>query len=184
VISQFATLYVNPLPTISLTTSIPPSLLPGQSLTITAVVNPPGGTFQWFKNGVLTSHTGSSWSGLTVDDIGTYRVVYTDPNGCVRASSDLVVSGQPSDNMWVYPNPNNGQFQVRFFNQDNETATVRVFDSKGAKVFETEAVLLTAYYAVEVDLGPTISDGVYIVVANNSAGKKMGARRIIVRRKP
>jgi hypothetical protein len=184
VTSQFATLYVNPLPTVSLITSIPPSLLPGQSMTITANASPAGGTYAWYKNGVLTGHTGSTWTGLTVDDIGTYKVVYTDPNGCVQSTSDLVVSGQASDKLWVYPNPNNGVFQVRFYNQPNETATVSVFDSKGAKVYENATVTTTPYSGISVDLGMTFSDGVYVVVVNNSAGKKIGAKKIVVRRHP
>jgi hypothetical protein len=52
VTSGFATLYVNQLPTVSILASIPPVLLPNQSLTLTAVVNPVGGSYQWFKNGV------------------------------------------------------------------------------------------------------------------------------------
>jgi hypothetical protein len=184
VTSQFATLYVNPLPTVNIVTSIPPSLLPGQTLNLTTVVSPAGGTYQWFKNGVAMSNTGSSLTGLTVDDIGTYHVTYTDPNGCVKTSADVVVSGLPSDNLFVYPIPNNGQFTVRFFNADNENATIRVFDSKGAMVYEKAQLTGTAYTALDVDLGPTISSGVYVVVANNSAGKKIGAKRIVVRRKP
>ncbi len=184
VTSSFATLYVNPLPTISLLPSIPPSLLPSQFLTITANASPAGGTYAWYKNGVLTGHTGSSWSGLTVDDIGTYKVVYTDANGCVNTSADLVVSGQPTDKLYVYPNPNDGQFQVRFYNQPNESATIRVFDAKGAKVFEQVAVTTTAYTRIDVDLGPTIASGVYVVEAVNSSGKRVGAKQIVVRRKP
>jgi len=182
VISNFATLYVNPLPTVSLTTSIPPSLTPGQSLNILSTVSPAGGSFAWYKNGTLIGATGSSLTGLTVDDIGTYHVIYTDPNGCVKTSNDIVVSGQPSAKVWVYPSPNNGQFQVRFFNADNETATVRVYDSKGALVYEKEQVTTTAYTGIDVDLGPTMSSGVYVVVVHNSAGKKMGAVRIVVRK--
>jgi len=184
VTSNFATLYVNQLPTITLLPSIPASLLPGQSLTITATGNPPGGSYAWYINGTLTSHTGSTFSGLTVDNIGTYKVVYTDLNGCTSTSADLVVSGQPSTKVWVYPSPNNGQFTVRFFNTTNETATVRVFDSKGALVYEKAEVTGLAYTALNVDLGPTISSGVYVVEVNNSAGKKMGAVRIVVRQHP
>jgi len=184
VISNFASLYVNPLPTVSLISSIPPSLTPGQSLTLTANASPAGGQYQWYRDNVLIATTSTNtMTGLTVDDIGTYKVVYTDPNGCVATSADFVISGQPSNKVWVYPSPNNGQFQVRFFNQPNESVTVRVFDSKGALVFENEEVTTTPYSSLDVDLGPTISSGVYLVVVNNSAGKKMGAVRIVVRRK-
>ena len=184
VTSQFASLYVNPLPTVSLIISVPPSLLPGQSVTITANASPAGGTYAWYKNGVLTSHTGSTWTGLTVDDIGTYKVTYTDANGCSSTTSDLAITGQASDNLYVYPVPNNGVFTVRFFNTPNETATVSVFDSKGAKVYEKANITTLAYTGITVDLGPTMASGTYVVVVNNSAGKKIGAKRIVVRHKP
>jgi hypothetical protein len=180
--SDAATLYVNPLPTVSLLTSIPPILTPGQSMNINAVVSPAGGTYVWSFNGtVVPSRTGSSWNGVTVDGIGTYRVTYTDPNGCSSTSANLVVTGQQSDGLWVYPNPNNGQFMVRYYNQLNENITVNVFDSKGARVFQKLAVGGTAYTLVEVSLGNQFAAGVYVVQVVNGSGKIVGAKQIIVR---
>lgn len=187
VISNVATLYVNPLPVVSLVTSIPPALLPGQSLNINSNVSLGGGTYSWFKNGVLLTtpaFQGANLTGLTVDDIGTYRLVYTDPNGCVGTSSDVVVSGLASDKLWVYPVPNNGAFQVRFFNTANENATISVFDAKGAKVYERATVTTTAYTRIDVDLGPAIADGVYLVELRNAAGERVGVKKIVVRQKP
>lgn len=185
--SNFATLYINPLPVVTLLTSVPPALLPGQSLNISSTVSLAGGTYRWFKNGQqLTSPLaqGPVLSGLTVDDIGTYNLVYTDPNGCVGTSANVVVTGLASDKLWVYPVPNNGTFQVRFYNQANESATIRVFDEKGAKVYERAVVTNLAYTRLDVILGPAAADGTYLVELVNSAGKRVGAKKIIVRRKP
>jgi hypothetical protein len=185
--SGAATLYVNPLPVVNLTTSIAPAITPGQSLNIISSVSMPGGTYAWYRNGVLLTSPlaqGPVLSGLTVDNLGTYRLVYTDPNGCVGTSADVVVSGQATDKLWVYPVPNNGTFQVRFFNQPNESATIRVLDAKGAKVYERTAVTTTAYTRIDIDLGPTMSDGTYIVELVNAAGARVGAKKIIVRKLP
>lgn len=185
IISTTATLYVNPLPSVSLVTSIPPSLLPAQSLNISSSVSPGGGTYVWRKDGVvLAGATTSSLTGLTVDDIGTYNVTYTDPNGCTRTSSNVVVSGQPFDKLYVYPNPNNGQFQARFYNQVNEQATVRVYDSKGARVYERTVVTNLAYTRIDIDLGAVVSSGVYTVELIDSGGKRVGAKKIVVRQRP
>ena len=180
VISDVATLYVNPLPTVTLVTSIPPSLTPSQSLNITANVSPAGGSFVWRKDGSVIGATGSSLTGLTVDDIGTYRVTYTDPNGCVNTSADVVVTGQASDNLWVYPNPNNGRFQVRFYNTPGENATVRVFDSKGAKVFEKTVATGINYTRIDVELNKPVASEMYIVELVNSSGQRIGTKKIIV----
>ncbi len=55
VTSGAASLFVNPLPTITVTASRPAALLPAQSLTISTTANPCGGSFAWFKNGQLMS---------------------------------------------------------------------------------------------------------------------------------
>jgi hypothetical protein len=185
VISNSATLYVNPLPSVSVVTSIPPALLPGQSLNIISTVNPAGGTYAWYKNNVLINSPlaqGPVLSNLTVSDIGTYKLVYTDLNGCSNTSSDVVITGLASENLWIYPVPNNGTFQVRYFNQVGEQATIRIFDAKGAKVYERSAVTNTAYTRIDVELSSATADGVYVVELVNAAGKRVGAKKIIVRR--
>ena len=181
--SGFATLYVNPLPTINLTTSIPPALLPTQVLTITATTAPSGGSYVWFKNGVvIPGATGNTLAGLTVSDIGTYRVVYTDGNGCVVTSANIDITGQPSDNLYVYPVPNQGVFNVRFYNQANEQVTVRVFDAKGAEVYSRKVLTTIPYTTINVDLSTSrlLANGTYVVDVRGADGRLMGSRKIIV----
>ena len=116
-----------------------------------------------------------------MNDIGIYKVRYTDPNGCQSTSADLAVTGQQSDNLWVYPNPNTGHFQVRFFNQLDEKVTLRVFDSKGAKVYERVVVTGTPYTGIDVDLSSALAAGVYVVDVRGGDGKFVGARKIVIR---
>ena len=181
--STHATLYVNPNPTVTLTTNIPPAILPTQSVTITAVPSIAGGTYQWYKNGVLIAGATSQTLGpLTVADIGSYRVVYTAPTGCVGTSADLAVTGLATPNLYVYPNPNRGQFTIQFYNQANEEVTVRVFDSKGAQVYQRKVLTTIPYTNIQIDLtnGRILTSGVYIVDVLDSGGRQIGTRRIIV----
>lgn len=185
VTSNFASLYVNRLPSVVLAASRIPILLPTESVNLVATVDPGGGTYQWFKDGSATAIpgiTGASYNGLTVDDIGTYTVRYTDANGCSAVSNVITVSGAASGNLYVYPNPNMGIFNVRFFNQTGETATVTVYDAKGTRVYQRQMVTTTAYTSMEIDLrSRTSASGVYIVEVVNSTGKIMGSKRVIVR---
>ncbi|MEQ1675561.1 MAG: HYR domain-containing protein, partial [Chitinophagaceae bacterium] len=182
VTSNAVTLNVNTLPIIGLTVSAPSALLPGQTTTITATVNPPGGSFVWSLNGTpISGVTGAVLGPLSVDDIGTYRAVYTDPNGCVSTSANVVVSGQSSDNLWVYPNPNQGQFQVRYYNEVNETLTLNIYTAAGQRIYQKAFVTSTAFTRMDVDLGSGFSEGVYIVEVVNAAGKQVGAKRVVVR---
>lgn len=171
VTSGYATLYVNPLPTISLMASGPLALLPGQSVTLTAVVSPGGGTYQWFKNGVAIAATGSSLAGLTVDNIGSYTCRYTDLNGCVKLSEAKVITGEPSCKLWVYPSPNRGLFQVRFFNSVNEAVTVNIYNAGGSKVYSKAVTTGLAYSQIDVDIQSQPA-GVYTVEVINASGKR------------
>ncbi len=178
VTSGFATLFVNPLPTVSLAAAGSPVLLPTQTTGLIATVNPTGGTFAWFKNGA--AYTGPT-TNLGVGDVGTYRFIYTDLNGCVSTSNDVVVSAQASGNFYITPNPNVGAFSIRFFNSPNESVTVSVYNSVGEKVL-SKSVTTTAlaYTKIDVDLGSKISGGIYLVEVHGSDGKLRGAKRIIV----
>ncbi|MEO6612517.1 MAG: PKD-like domain-containing protein [Chitinophagaceae bacterium] len=180
VTSNAASLYVNTLPSITLTTSRIPILLPTETVTITATTIPTGGTYTWFRNGVaIPGVTGPVLANLTVDDVGIYRVVYTDPNGCTSTSANLEVSAAVSSDLLVYPNPNDGRFQVRFYNQVNENVTLSVYDAKGARVYHKSVGTLNPYTAIDVDISGRPA-GIYIVEVRNSTGKKVGAKRIIL----
>ncbi|MBI5857334.1 MAG: HYR domain-containing protein [Sphingobacteriales bacterium] len=178
--SAHATLYVNPLPSVTLTTSIPPVLLPTQSVSITAIVSPGGGSYVWRKNGVvIVGATSNSISGLTVADVGSYTCTYTDLNGCVSTSAPVVVSAQQSDIVYIYPNPNPGQFHIRFYNQINESLQVLIYDTRGAMVYRRQLVTTFQYSEVNVDLRH-VPAGPYVVRVLNSAGKMIASKWIVV----
>jgi hypothetical protein len=180
VTSNAASLYVNTLPAITLATSRIPILLPTETVTITATTIPSGGSYTWFRNGVaVPGVTGPVLANLTVDDAGTYRVVYTDPNGCTSTSVNIEVSAAVSSELLVYPNPNDGRFQVRFYNQVNEEVTLSVYDAKGARVYHKSAGTLNPYTAIDVDISGRPA-GIYIVEVRNSAGQQVGSKRIIL----
>lgn len=179
--SSAATLYVNPLPAVTLQTSIPPAIQPGQSLNITSSVNPPGGTYAWFLNGqLLPQALGSSLNNLTVDNLGTYRLQYTDLNGCVGISSDVVISAFQSDKIWIYPNPNSGRFQIRFYNHVNEQITISVYDMRGARIYQRAVTPSANYTRIDVDLGVAIPAGFYIVEVRGGNGALIGNKKIVV----
>ena len=138
----------------------------------------------FFKNGVIIpGASGNTLSNLTVSDIGTYHVVYTAPTGCTSTSASIAITGQQSNNMFVYPVPNNGNFTVQFYNQANEQVTLIVINALGQKIYERKFTTTTPYSTINVNLSNSISDGTYIVQVINTAGQKMGERKIIVGRR-
>ncbi len=179
-----ATVQVNPVPIVSLTTSIAPNLIPTQVLTISATAVPTGGTYVWQKDGVvITGATGSSITNLTVNDIGIYRVVYTDPNGCIATSATVEVTAKASDNLYVFPVPNNGVFNIRFYNVLNEKVTIRVIDMKGAIVHRSTTTTGLPYSNIRIDLTTTgvVANGSYLVEVRRGSGEVVGTKKIIIK---
>ena len=80
-------------------------------------------------------------------------------------------SSQVSEVLSLYPNPTNGQFQVRFYNQLNEPATIMVYNALGQLIHQKAIVTGTAYSRTDMDLGNNAA-GVYIVKVVGANGKE------------
>ena len=178
--SNAATLFVNPTPTVSITSSNSPVLLPTQTTSLVATVAPAGGTFVWQRNGdVLAGAATNTLANLSVDNSGTYRVVYIDPNGCVNTSNEIVLSAAESGNFYVAPNPNQGRFWVRYYTGANEQVVLTVYDLKGAVIYRKSSVSAQPYTRIDVDLG-IVASGSYIVELRDSNGKRLGTKLVWV----
>ncbi len=179
VTSTHASLYVNKLPIVQVSASPSSELLPNQRGTISATGIPSGGTFVWYFNGSPLGATGATLTGLSVDAQGSYTVVYTDPNGCVNTSGAIQLTAATSDKLFIYPSPNAGQFQVRYYNSANERVVVSVYDSRGSKVYESSVTTAAPYTRIDVNLPSSIASGVYLVRVS-SGNNEVGSRLIVV----
>lgn len=74
---------VNPLPSVSVSNA---TICAGQSATLTSVVNPIGGSYNWSPGGFTTSSIVVSPPSTQV-----YNLTYTDLNGCSASASGTVV---------------------------------------------------------------------------------------------
>jgi hypothetical protein len=83
--------------------------------------------------------------------------------------------------MWVYPNPNQGEFQVRFYNNFGEPVNVLVYNAAGQLVYNKLSVAGNAYSRIDVKLGNN-SQGIYVVKIIGRSGREFAAKRIVVYR--
>lgn len=180
VTSTAATLFVNPLPVVTITVNSLSSITPGQSTTLNASAAPAGGTYVWRYNGtVISGATTPTLGPLSVDNTGSYTVVYTDLNGCAGTPASATITATPSEKLWVYPNPNSGRFQARFYNQLNEPATVRVINAAGQVVKEVLVTTGMSYSRIDIDLGSN-APGIYIIKVFGQNGREIDVKRISV----
>jgi hypothetical protein len=164
--SNAATLSVNALPVVTLT-SPDLEITPGQTTTITASSTPAAATYSWTLNGTAITGATSSTVTVNIDGLGSYVATVTDVNGCTASSNALVIGGEQSDRLWIYPNPTDGQFQVRLYNPGNPTErrVITIYNSKGQRITEKQFTLDNVngpYLRMDFDLRQ-FGSGTYVV---------------------
>lgn len=182
--SGSAAIIVNALPNAVLVAAEYNRINPSVPTTLFTTVSPVGTySYQWFRNGgLLSTVTGSSYP-INVDRLGSYTVIATDANGCSITSNLVNVSDSVSNQLFIYSNPNNGVFQVRYYNASNgnEQRTLSVYDSKGARVYSRQYNAAPIYDRMDVDL-KNAADGVYTVDVRNSQGQRLASGKVIIQR--
>ena len=112
--SDTSVLTINPTPVVTLTAAPYTKLLPGLSTTVTAGSTPAAVSYSWYKNDVAIPTATTSSVTVTIDGLGLYTAAVVDVNGCTNTSDGFEITDSVSTKLFVFPNPNNGQFQVRY----------------------------------------------------------------------
>ncbi|RYD89236.1 MAG: T9SS type A sorting domain-containing protein, partial [Sphingobacteriales bacterium] len=182
VLSSNARLQVNPIPVVTLTANPYTRLYPGMSTTLTASSTPSSVNFEWFRDGAqLTGVTGNSLS-VNIDLLGLYSVKATDAIGCSARSAELLIADSASQSLFIYPNPNSGIFQVRFYNTAGHTTrSLRIFDAKGSLVYYKTYAVTAMYERVDVNISQAAA-GVYFVDLHDGQGNRIARGKVLVRR--
>jgi hypothetical protein len=174
-----ATLRVLASPLVILSAQPTTSLYPGAITTLTATSTPPSNSYQWFKNGTLIPGVSGNNLQVSYSDAGTYTV--KDQNGCDNISNSLIITDSATQQIYIAPNPSNGQFTVQHFDgHTNTTKTIVIFDAKGARVFAKSYTLTSAYEHMEVDIRK-MAAGSYLVVLFDNNGKKISSSKVVKR---
>jgi hypothetical protein len=176
-----ALLKVNERPTISINAAPLTSLLPNETTTLYATFNHTPGSFAWYhNNNPYQTTTTPLLPNLTVDNLGSYYVIYTDNNGCSSTSNTVAITANPDFQFWVYPVPNDGRFIVRLYSNNlGAKRTLRVWNSTGALVFRKEFTMNSSYERMDVDINKYAA-GVYMLDLIDASGKTLGASKVIV----
>jgi subtilisin-like proprotein convertase family protein len=190
--STVSTLTVNAIPVVTISAAPIVKLFPGLTSTLTGAVS--NGTspysYLWFRNGasVATATTNSLVVGI--DALGTYTLRVTDANGCVANAgtstpgSIAISDSATSDRLFIYPSPNSGQFQVRYFTNLSDGSRVpgaiNIYDEKGSRVFSSLYNVGRGYQPMRVDLGATHGKGIYRVDVIDTRGERLKTGSVMV----
>lgn len=177
-------------PTVTVTASPFTKIFPGLRTMLTATVAPTAGTntFQWFHDGDIIpgAITNMLEVGFGNYGLGTYTVKLTDPTICSgNVSASIDITDSTSNTLFIWPNPNNGIFQVRYDDGLSDIYTkppyLGVFDSKGARLSNKSYKIVTAYQRMDVDMS-SMPNGIYIVVLYDNSGTLLKSGRVVIRK--
>jgi subtilisin-like proprotein convertase family protein len=178
------TLTVHALPAVTLTAS-DLQLTPGQTSTLTATSSPAAASYVWRLNGtVISGITGNTYT-ADIDKLGTYTVtaVSTSTPACTSTAAlagSVTIGSEASNKLWIYPNPNNGVFQVRLYYPTNNSSSISerravyIYNAIGEIVATNEFALTNntpQYLRMDFDLS-RLATGTYAVkVVDKVTGK-------------
>jgi subtilisin-like proprotein convertase family protein len=184
VVSAQRLLTVNPLPTVTIAASPYLRLFPGLTTTLFSTVAPAASSYTWLRNGGSVAGGTNSSLLVNVDGLGDYTLRVTDVNGCTNSSNLVSLKDSASGKVFIYPNPNSGQFQVRYYSIINNSGLprgVNVYDATGKRVL-TQTYSITAPYArMDVNLS-NYSTGVYWIEVVDVNGNRLAMGRAEVLR--
>lgn len=185
VTSTSAEFIVNAKPTVVIRLASYSSINPYIRTGLFTTISPVGSySFKWYKNGVLIPSITASNFPITIDKLGEYSVIVTnDATGCTATSNKITVKDSADNKtLFVYPNPNRGSFQVRFYNQGTTSIdrTIMVYDGKGTRVFSQKYSVAGPYGKMDVNLGKITGAGTYLIDVRNSAGKRIASSQVII----
>ena len=177
-------LTVNPLPTIVIAASPYKKLFPGLTTTLFSTVTPAAQTYTWLRNGIQVGGASTGSLLITVDQLGDYTLRVTDVNGCTNTSNLVSLTDSASGRVFIYPTPNGGTFQVRYYsiiNNTNLPRGINVYDAVGKRILTQTYSISSPYQRMDVDLR-NYSTGVYWIEVVDVAGNRLAMGRTEVLR--
>jgi hypothetical protein len=177
VISTPAILTVFALPVVTISVAPIDQVKPGTTTYVTAGSVPGPVSYVWRFNNTIIPGANTRSVLADVNGIGKYNVTVTDINGCVNTSPGLDVKALSSDRLFIYPNPNNGQFTVRLYSYwIYEKFIVTITSASGSVVTKKVFNSNNNYYPMQFDLHG-LATGIYMVhvfdeyTGNEAVGK-------------
>jgi hypothetical protein len=159
--------------------------------TLTATVTPnAAANYTWIRDGVvLTAGSAGVVSGIgtnalkvDVDGQGVYSLRVSDVNGCTSTFNSAVVKDSVSGKCFIYPNPTNGKFQVRYYSVAGNGSLPRgivVYDAKGERVYNQNYTIGRPYDRMDVDMR-AYGKGLYWVEIVDRNGNRLTMCRVVI----
>lgn len=186
ILSNTALLHINPIPFVNITAN-PMVIGPSQTSTISSTVSPnPPTSYTWYYNNAVLPGATSANLIVNYGSPGDYQLKVTDANNCgVGVSNIVTIANSFALNMFTYPNPSGGIFQV-IYNRDanainNNTLqrSLVVYNNWGGKIMTRIFPITTNFQKIDVDIRAH-GKGIYWVEMRDANGTRLGMNRVVV----
>lgn len=177
-----AALRVYKTPEVTLAVAPYTKLLPGLTTVITASADSAATAYTWYKNGLIVPSATANSLNVTIDGLGIYKANVVDLHGCTNNSDEFAITDSVSTKLFIFPNPNTGQFQVRYYSLPGNVLPriLTIYDAKGAMVLNKTFTIGKPYDQMEVDFS-RLNAGVYIVNLLDFGGKRLAYGKVVVK---
>lgn len=174
---------VSPNPVVTISAAPYTSLFPGLVTNLTANVTPTGTyNYAWFRDNVaVPGAVAQTLNGIDPYKLGSYTVTVTNTSGlpCSNTSAAVVIKDSAIAKLFILPNPNRGRFEVVYHSSGANSYNLRIYDSKGAYVYQKAYSISSPYQRMEVDMRH-LGKGLFHVVLTNSAGKRLATGKVVI----
>ncbi|MBK8611562.1 MAG: hypothetical protein IPL84_16885 [Chitinophagaceae bacterium] len=119
---------------------------------------------------------------IDVDKLGTYTSRATTGAGFTALSAVVTITADSSNQLFITPNPNNGQFKVRFHTSANSLGfnqRIVMYGENAQRVFDQSYPITASYSAMNVD-ARILPRGIYVLVLFDAFGNEILGRSKIV----
>jgi PKD repeat protein len=181
--SATTTVVVNQLPVVILDLSPVDTQCTSINSVLLSGGNPSGGTYSG------TAVTGNYFNPQAAG-MGTHQITYTytDSHGCTNTATSVIyvdictgvntISRESA--IEIYPNPTNGEFNIKIITEQEKDISLRIFDVTGRVIFERKLLkIITPVFHSVIDLENEAEGLYYLQLA---WGNDIITRKIIIER--
>ena len=90
------------------------------------------------------------------------------------------IADSSTNTVFIYPNPNSGQFLVQYFsgNTSPQKRTITLYDAKGARVYSKSYTVSIAYERMDVII-KNMASGTYMLILTDANGKRLATGKVV-----
>jgi hypothetical protein len=114
---------------------------------------------QWYYGDSLIAGPAGQQDTLSLIGPGIYKDVISDSVGC---GLEAIFNAGTDIGLKIESNPNNGKFNLVFYNQNAANSDIRILDINGKLIYSASYPNFAGYFNRRIDISP-VSDGVYIL---------------------